>query len=112
LQDLLDFLPALGTSAEESNVYSDDIIEEFVLETIVTETYTGYLDLLNAAISAANAAGYLILAVMVTPSDINGRSPKGQYADLFLNIGGAGNEDFELDIINLNYEHTRLDHSS
>ena len=68
--------------------------------------------MLNSIIAASEATGNLVLAVMVTPNEVNGRDPKGQYADLFLNLGESGTEDFELDILNLNYEHTRLDHSS
>jgi len=74
--------------------------------------FTGYYDLLNETIPLMEAKGELVLAVMATPSEINGRDPKGQYADLALDFGVDGTEDFELDILNLNYEHTRLDHSS
>ena len=80
-----------------------------------TETnvvFGGYANLLNQAISAMEANNNLVFAVIATPSEINGRDPKGQYADLVLNLGDTGVEDFELDVLNLNYEPTRLDHSS
>ena len=72
----------------------------------------GTLIILNAIIEAAAANGETPFAFIATPNKINGRDPKGQYADLFLNLGVYGSEDFELDVLNLNYEHTRLDHSS
>tara|TARA_R110001583_G_scaffold61032_2_gene180831 strand:- start:2823 stop:3767 length:945 start_codon:yes stop_codon:yes gene_type:complete len=72
-------------------------------------------DVSNALISMVNTSitnGEMLLAYVLTPSEINGGDPKGQYADIDLQIGHYGYEDFELDILNLNYEHTRLDHSS
>ena len=72
----------------------------------------GTLIILNAIIETAAANGETPFAFIATPNKINGRDPKGQYADLFLNLGVYGSEDFELDVLNLNYEHTRLDHSS
>lgn len=76
------------------------------------EPSDGYLSALNAAIEQAQAEGKTLFAIIATPNKINGRDPKGQYADLFLDLGVDGSEDFELDVLNLNYEHTRLDHSS
>ena len=136
--DLLEFLVAYGQTNEvnESDTFdanedgeigSADLLdflitfgeEEFVEETspgtevtTLTTAYIGWINTLNALIETAAQAGTLIYAVMVTPNEVNGRDPKGQYADLFLNLGESGTEDFELDILNLNYEHTRLDHSS
>ena len=136
--DLLDFLVAYGQTNEvnesdtfdaneDGEVGSADLLdfliafgeEEFVEETspgaevtTLTTAYIGWINTLNALIETAAQAGTLIYAVMVTPNEVNGRDPKGQYADLFLNLGESGTEDFELDILNLNYEHTRLDHSS
>jgi len=101
--DLIAFLALFGTLEYEPTT-----------ETQVTDVLgsTGYYDLLNETIPLMEAEGKLVLAVMATPSEINGRDPKGQYADLAFNFGVDGTEDFELDILNLNYEHTRLDHSS
>lgn len=56
--------------------------------------------------------GIVYYAYVVTPNKINGGDPKGQYADIELVFGNTGTEDFELDILNLNYERTSLDHSS
>jgi len=103
-----DFINFLGNYGEAE--FIDEITTEEITNT--TTEYIGYLNTLNAIIEAAAQAGTLIYAVMVTPNEVNGRDPKGQYADLFLNLGESGTEDFELDILNLNYEHTRLDHSS
>ena len=92
IADLLALLQGFGTSTTLGN--------------------DGFLSALNTIISQAQAQGKTILAFILTPNNINGRDPKGQYADLFLNLGATGREDFELDILNLNYEPTRLDHSS
>jgi len=72
----------------------------------------GTVAIINTIINSAATSGETPFAFIVTPNKINGRDPKGQYADLFLNLGVWGSEDFELDVLNLNYEHTRLDHSS
>ena len=73
------------------------------------------VDLINVAVSLLNTeaeAGTLNYVYVRTPNSVNGSDPKGQYADIELEFGTLGTEDFELDILNLNYEHTRLDHSS
>jgi len=57
-------------------------------------------------------SGIHLFAYVVTPGFVSGSDPKGQYADIDLDLGKYGYEDFELDVLNLNYEHTRLDHSS
>ena len=67
---------------------------------------------LQVLIDTSITNGEMLLAYVLTPNKINGGDPKGQYADIDLQIGHYGHEDFELDILNLNYEHTRLDHSS
>jgi len=70
-------------------------------------------DLINVAVTLLNTeAGTLNYAYVRTPNSVNGGDPKGQYADIELEFGTSGTEDFELDILNLNYERTRLDHSS
>ena len=72
-------------------------------------------DFISAAVSLLNTeaeAGTLNYVYVRTPNSVNGSDPKGQYADIELEFGTLGTEDFELDILNLNYEHTRLDHSS
>ena len=74
-----------------------------------------YFDLGNTLsddLSGRFAAGSPAVVYMLTPNTINGADPKGQYADLELDLGVSGTEDFELDQINLNYEPTRLDHGS
>ena len=130
--DLLNFLSEFGTVAGDPGFPSlldsdgDNVIATADLLAILsafgnpnyeptTETnvvFGGYANLLNQAISAMEANNNLVFAVIATPSEINGRDPKGQYADLVLNLGDTGVEDFELDVLNLNYEPTRLDHSS
>lgn len=67
----------------------------------------GYTDLLTQIIQ-----GILLYAYVRTPNSVNGGDPKGQYADIELEFGTYGTEDFELDVLNLNYERTSLDHSS
>jgi hypothetical protein len=135
VQDLILLLSVFGTNVgepnfnplvdenEDGNIGSSDLmglLANFGYTNYEPETelqlvelgWTGYYDLLNETIPLMEAEGKLVLAVMATPSEINGRDPKGQYADLALDFGVDGTEDFELDILNLNYEHTRLDHSS
>ena len=119
--DLLLFLSQFGTIGDDLTAdFNEDgavtagdllvILSQFGQSNVVgTE---GTLIILNAIIEAAAANGETPFAFIATPNKINGRDPKGQYADLFLNLGVYGSEDFELDVLNLNYEHTRLDHSS
>lgn len=131
-QDLLDFILSFGLVEGDTEynplldsnfngiIDTDDLLAftssfgdtsyEPITETNVV--FGGYANLLNQAISAMEANNNLVFAVIATPSEINGRDPKGQYADLVLNLGDTGVEDFELDVLNLNYEPTRLDHSS
>ena len=74
-----------------------------------------YFDLgkaLSIDIQNRFAAGRPVTVYMLTPNTVNGADPKGQYADLELDLGMDGTEDFELDILNLNYEPTTLDHRS
>lgn len=73
------------------------------------------LDSVGTLISTLNTqavAGTLNFVYVRTPNSVNGGDPKGQYADIELEFGTYGTEDFELDILNLNYERTSLDHSS
>lgn len=56
-------------------------------------------------------SGIHLFAYVVTPGFVSGSDPKGQYADIDLQLGKHGTEDFELDVLNLNYEPTGLDHS-
>lgn len=131
-QDLLDFILAVGTEEGDTSynplldfnfngaIDSEDLLAflqvfgapNYEPTTETNVVFGGYANLLNQAISAMEANNNLVFAVIATPSEINGRDPKGQYADLVLNLGDTGVEDFELDVLNLNYEPTRLDHSS
>lgn len=58
----------------------------------------------NAIISAAEP----IIVYAVTPENVNGEAARGNYADVTLTFPGSN---FELDIVNLDYEPTQLDHS-
>jgi len=116
--DLINLLSAYG-GAGAADFDNDGVITTADLLTLLTEFgqsnvvgTEGTLIILNAIIETAAANGETPFAFIATPNKINGRDPKGQYADLFLNLGVYGSEDFELDVLNLNYEHTRLDHSS
>ena len=68
-------------------------------------------DLFITSINNDAQNGLHLFAYAVTPGYINGSDPKGQYADIDLQLGKHGYEDFELDVLNLNYEPTGLDHS-
>lgn len=116
--DLINLLSAYGGDGA-ADFDNDGVITATDLLTLLTQFgqpnvvgTEGTLIILNAIIETAAANGETPFAFIATPNKINGRDPKGQYADLFLNLGVYGSEDFELDVLNLNYEHTRLDHSS
>lgn len=68
-------------------------------------------DLFIESINNDAQNGLHLFAYAVTPGHVNGSDPKGQYADIDLQLGKHGYEDFELDVLNLNYEPTGLDHS-
>ena len=122
--DLLELLIEFGTLDAEGSPFDLDgdgsvsvqdlllYLNNFGDSGDFAEPSDGYLSALNAAIVEAQTEGRTLFAIIATPNKINGRDPKGQYADLFLDLGVDGSEDFELDVLNLNYEHTRLDHSS
>lgn len=57
-----------------------------------------------------NANQELILC-SVSPSNINGEQPKGQYAESFFIMNPGIGKGFEINAFNLNYEVTDLDHS-
>jgi len=126
MQDLLELLASFGTDTDSDawnpifDLNNNGALEAQDLLLFLAEWgnstsgggQSGYLAMLNSFITASQANGTTLFAFVVTPNEVNGRDPKGQYADLFLNLGVEGTEDFELDVLNLNYEHTRLDHSS
>ena len=93
-QDLLSFLQAFGADYSEARLgvasNSADI--------------PGYVAALNAIIDAASP----LIVYAITPENINGEAARGNYADVSLTFPGGG---FELDIVNLDYEPTQLDHS-
>ena len=64
----------------------------------------GYVSALNAIIDAASP----LIVYAITPEHVNGEAARGNYADVSLTFPGGG---FELDIVNLDYEPTQLDHS-
>lgn len=63
-----------------------------------------YVSALNTVI--ANFGPIIVYAI--TPENVNGEAARGNYADVSLTFPGV---DFELDIVNLDYEPTQLDHS-
>lgn len=52
--------------------------------------------------------GYGVQIVAMTPDNVNGAKPQGQYADMVLTLG---NEDYEIYAFNAYYEPNTLDHS-
>lgn len=60
-------------------------------------------------LAAINAVAFNspITLYAVTPGGIDGEAARGNYADVTVNLNG----NFELDIVNLDYEPTTLDHS-
>jgi len=87
--DLLSFLTKFGQEADQ--------VEDF--------TIPRYVDALN---SLQGVLSEDLIVYAVTPTTLNGEAARGNYADVSLTFPGA---DFELDIINLDYEPTQLDHS-
>ena len=87
--DLLDFLVAFGSEADEPQGF----------------TVPRYVDALNSLQGVLNED---LIVYAVTPTTLNGEAARGNYADVSLTFPGA---DFELDIVNLDYEPTQLDHS-
>jgi hypothetical protein len=71
----------------------------------------GFEQLTIDSINSDAQNGVYLFAYVVTPGFVSGSDPKGQYADIDLQLGKHGYEDFELDVLNLNYEPTGLDHS-
>ena len=88
--DLLIFLTAFG-SILRSDIRGGAGVPAFVSAT-------------NAVISSADP----IIVYAVTPENVNGEAARGNYADVTLTFPGSN---FELDIVNLDYEPTQLDHS-
>ena len=66
-------------------------------------------DNIAAYLAGINAAAFNspITLYAVTPGAIDGEAARGNYADVTVNLNG----NFELDIVNLDYEPTTLDHS-
>jgi len=54
------------------------------------------------------AQGPIVTLLEVTPQNINGAPPRGQYAQADIALGS---DPYELYSINVNYEPTNLDHS-
>ena len=65
------------------------------------------IDAINAAISSATNLNHPITVYAITPGEIDGQPARGNYADMTVSFKG----DFELDVVNLEYEPTTLDHS-
>lgn len=87
--DLLDFLVKFGSPADEPEPFR----------------VPNYVDAINNLQSVLNED---LIVYAVTPTSLNGEASRGNYADVSLTFPGSN---FELDIINLDYEPTQLDHS-
>ncbi len=85
--DILEFLSFYGSQSEESI------------------TVPSHVNALNSVEGVLNKE---IIVYAVTPTNLNGEAARGNYADVSLTFPGAN---FELDIVNLDYEPTQLDHS-
>ena len=79
---------------------------------LIVQSETNLISVYIALLNTEAEAGTLNYVYVRTPNSVNGGDPKGQYADIELEFGTYGTEDFELDVLNLNYERTSLDHSS
>lgn len=86
--DLLEFLTQFGLETQNSGEISVD----------------GVVDILNATLDIPDNP---TIIYAVTPGAIDGESARGTYADVTLTLKG----DFELDVVNLEYQPTNLDHS-
>lgn len=86
-EDLLQLLSQFGSQTVNSDVTVDSVVS-----------------ILNATLDLPNNP---VIIYAVTPGAIDGESARGTYADVTLTLKG----DFELDVVNLEYQPTNLDHS-
>jgi hypothetical protein len=119
--DLLGILGVLGTSKQPNpDIYNlefdfdpspafwDEILGELLLNFGAAIGSIGnpstYANQLNNAITNE---GVVFTLYAATPGEVDGEYARGNYMDMTLNLKG----NFELDVVNLDYEPTTLDHS-
>ena len=96
--DLLELLGDYGTTEETSGLTSKKIQSKTVGSvSAVVLALNNVLDVLTRP----------IVIYAITPGEIDGQPARGNYADMTVSFNG----DFELDVVNLEYEPTTLDHS-
>lgn len=88
----------------------NDIVEAGFLESLPTDISDASSILVSQAADTwgIGALGNGITLVALTPDDVNGAKPQGQYADL---VVGLGTSDYEVFAFNAYYEPNTLDHS-
>ena len=100
ISDLLEFLIQFGqTTLPSAGLDSDSVSGAPDVAVAITA--------LNSAITDATIANQPITVYAITPGEIDGQPARGNYADMTVSFKG----DFELDVVNLEYEPTTLDHS-
>ena len=108
--DLLEFLVAFGEDVTDSaaDLNNDGVVNVPDLLLLLSE-YGGSSNNISAYLAGINIAASAspITLYAVTPGTVDGEAARGNYADVTVNLNG----DFELDIVNLDYEPTTLDHS-
>lgn len=67
-------------------------------------------DFVNDLNSLEGILSESLIVYAVTPTSVNGEAARGNYADVSLSFSKE-NPNFELDVVNLDYEPTQLDHS-
>ena len=113
-QDLLTLLGSFGSDIVDAatsqldldnnnNIGTNDLM---LFLAVFGEQNPNNIPVYLAGINAAAAASPITLYA-VTPGTVDGEAARGNYADVTVNLNG----DFELDIVNLDYEPTTLDHS-
>lgn len=96
--DLLELLGDYGTTEETSGLTSRKIQAKSV------GNVSSVVIALNNVLSVLTRP---IMIYAITPGEIDGQAARGNYADMTVSFNG----DFELDVVNLEYEPTTLDHS-
>ncbi len=112
--DLLMFLGEFGLEGEgiPADLNNDGQVTITDLLEFLTDFGGGATPNIGAALAVLNTTASSptdqpITVYAVTPGSIDGESARGNYADMSLSLQG----DFELDVVNLEYEPTTLDHS-
>ena len=119
--DLLLFLTAFGSDYESEDdpladfdfdedgaIATSDLLEFLARYGLIGEEPVSVPSHVFALNSVEGVLNKEIIVYAVTPTNLNGEAARGNYADVSLTFPGAN---FELDIVNLDYEPTQLDHS-